>query len=287
MLDLAEGAGAAARLARALGDPTLRVVEGDGAASGIGSRTLVYREGTPVAALVHDPSLAVDPSLQEAVSAVSALTAAHGRLEAEVRIGLEEVTASRRRLLGAAEGERRRLELELREHVGAPLVALRGRLAACGDDPEVMRLVGQATRRIELALGDLDAVARGLHPRALSEGGLAGGLHDLAATSTSDVLVNVELPRLPEEVEATAYYVCAEAVANAAKYAQARLVTIDAAANDGSLRLIVCDDGVGGARVVRGGGLQGLHDRVEAVGGELSIESPEGGGTRITMELAW
>jgi signal transduction histidine kinase len=285
VVDLAEGAGAPARLARALGDPTLRVLDSDGPAGGARTRTLVYREGTPVVALVHDPSLAADPSLQEAVSAVATLTAAHGRLEAEVRAGVEEVSASRRRLLHAAEDERRRLELELRERAGDPLIGLRDRLAGFSGDPEVTRIVAQARRRLELALGDLDAVARGLHPRALSEGGLARGLEDLAATSANAVRVNVELPRLREDVEATAYYVCAEAVANAAKHAHARHVVIDSEVYDGALRLSVCDDGVGGARLVRGGGLQGLRDRVEAVGGALSVESPAAGGTRVEVRL--
>lgn len=284
VVDLAERVGGSApeRLARALGDPTLRVVEGEREGK---ATTLVYGAGAVVAALAHDPSLAADPSLQEAVSAAARLTAAHGRLEAEVRARVSEVSASRRRLLHAAEDERRRLELELRESAGAPLIALRDRLICVGGDAEVERLVGQARRRIDLALGDLDAVARGLHPRALSDGGLAGGLQDLAAASGGAVQVNADLPRLREDVEVAAYYVCAETVANAAKHARAARVVIDAGLCDGRLRVSVRDDGVGGARVVREGGLQGLRDRVEAIGGVFSVESPAGGGTRVEVTL--
>jgi signal transduction histidine kinase len=274
VVDLAErnSDGAPVRLARALGDPTLRLLD---AARHGQAATLIYREGKVVAALGHDPALASDPSLQEAVSAVAELTATHARLEAEVRARVAEVEASQRRLLHAAEDERRRLELELRERATAPLLALRDRVSDAG----------RARRRIELALADIDAVARGLHPRALSEGGLASGLRDLAESSGAEVLVNADLPRLPEDLEATAYYVCAEAVANAAKHARARRVRIDAAVCDGRLRLSVQDDGAGGARLIRRGGLQGLRDRVEATGGRFDVMSPAGGGTRVEVTL--
>ncbi len=284
VVDLAEPAGAPApeRLARALGDPSLRMLDAE---SRDLATTLVYRDGAVVAALAHDPALAADPSLQEAVSAAARLTTAHARLEGEVRVRVQEVEASRRRLLHAAEDERRRLELELRERAFAPLLRLRDRLVAAGGDPEVARLTAQARRRVELALGDLEAVARGLHPRALSGGGLVRGLRDLAATSAGEVEINADLPRLPGDLEATAYYVCAEALANAAKHAGAGRVVVDAAVDAGRLRLSVRDDGAGGARIVRRGGLQGLRDRVEATGGRFSVESPAGGGTRVEVTL--
>lgn len=250
----------------------------------VAERTGASQPGSLARAL-GEPALAEDPSLQEAISAAAALSASHNRLEAEVRVRLEEVAASQRRLLHAAEDERRRLELDLRERAGVPLLALRDRLAETGRDPEVKRLVAQAARRIELALGDVDAVARGLHPRVLSGGGLLRGLEDLATTSAEDVRVIADLPPLPAEVEATAYYVCAETVANAGKHARARRVVIDAAVCDGQLRLSISDDGIGGARVVRGGGLQGLRDRVAATGGEVTVLSPPAGGTRVEVTL--
>lgn len=296
VVDLAERSGMSLenRLARALGDPTLQVVEHVGgdvgrATSGRGEQaiTLVYRDGAAVAELVHDRSIIGDPSLADAVSAVALLTASHGRLEAEVRARIGEVAASQVRLLHAAEDERRRLELDLRAGAGARLLALRERLADPRFQrvPDVDRLVGQAHRRIDVALADLDAIARGLHPRGLLNGGLAWGLAELAATSAVEVDVRADVPRLQQDVEAVAYYVCAEAVANVAKHARARRVVIEAEVRDGNLQLCVCDDGVGGAEVIRGGGLDGLRERVEAIGGVLTVDAPAAGGTLVKMTL--
>jgi signal transduction histidine kinase len=278
------GTGRAEGLARAVGDPTLRVLPVTSATPRDPARTVVQWGGAAVAVLAHDPALGGDAALQDAVDAVATLTAAHARLEAEVCKRVEEVSASRRRLLHAAEDERRRLELELRERAGTPLVAIRDRLAGVGGShADVERLVAQASGRIERALEDLDAVARGLHPRALADGGLLGGLRELAAVSPTVVEVRAELPPLPDAVAATAYYVCAEAAANAAKHARARSIVIDAGVRDGRLALSVSDDGAGGAHVVRGGGLEGLRDRVEATGGAFRLESRPAGGTRVEV----
>jgi signal transduction histidine kinase len=131
----------------------------------------------------------------------------------------------------------------------------------------------------------LEELGRGLHPRLLSERGLEGALAELAERSVLPVDVSVASSRLPEELEAAVYFICSEALANAAKHASATKVVIDVAADGDELTVEAGDDGRGGADTVRGSGLRGLADRVEALGGELRIESPPGGGTLIAARL--
>jgi hypothetical protein len=279
------------RLARALGDPTLAVgywSAEDGAYVGAtGARltipadraaTHVERDGAPFAVLVHDAAVLRDPQLVAAVASATRLSASNVALRAEVRAQAEELSASRRRLLAAADDERRRLELRLREGPQRRLDALAPALE--GDE----RL---ARARLQLArtLDDLQELGRGLHPRELTEAGLAAALAALAERAPVPVAVDVRVGRLPAAVEATVYYVCAEALANVAKYAQAATARLEVTADDGRVRLLVADDGVGGADPARGTGLQGLADRVAALGGTLAIASPLGSGTRLTAEV--
>jgi signal transduction histidine kinase len=129
-------------------------------------------------------------------------------------------------------------------------------------------------------------MARGIHPTILAEGGLAPALRTLARRSSIPVVLRVDLKgRLPERVEVTAYYVVSEALTNAAKHAQAATVHVQVDSIDGTLRLTVSDDGVGGADPAGGSGLVGLRDRVEAAGGRLTVQSPPGQGTRLTVDL--
>jgi signal transduction histidine kinase len=287
-------------LAHALGDPTLevgywtpsgdyrdaagRVVEVP-AAGGDRAATLVERSSQPVAVLVHDSSVLEEPALVDAVTAATRLSAANAALTAEVRTQISELTASRRRLVVAAEEERRRLEARLHDGVERCVAHLTEELRAI---PEVDR-AGEHVRRAEAhlvqTLTDLRQIARGLHPREL-DGGLAGALASLAERCSVpvDVLVGA-VPSVPEEIAAAAYYVCAEALANVAKHAAASSVRLEVVECAGVLRVDVTDDGAGGADPLKGSGLRGLIDRVEALGGTVTVSSPQRGGTRVAAEL--
>ena len=135
-------------------------------------------------------------------------------------------------------------------------------------------------------LDGLREIALGIHPAVLAEGGLAPGLKTLARRSPVPVELDIRTDgRLPEPVEVAAYYVVSEALTNAAKYARASAVHVDVEANDGLLHVAVRDDGPGGADPEGGSGLLGLRDRVEAIGGTISLDSPDGAGTSLRVEL--
>ena len=128
-------------------------------------------------------------------------------------------------------------------------------------------------------------LARGIHPGALSDGGLAEAVAELAADSPIRVEVVVPSARFPQAVEAAAYFICSEALANAAKYANATRAVVRVEQQDARVRVVVSDDGVGGADLERGTGLSGLADRLEAVGGRLQVKSVAGHGTELIAEL--
>ena len=136
------------------------------------------------------------------------------------------------------------------------------------------------------AVEELQELSRGIHPAILAQGGLAPALRTLARRSAIPVALDLRIgTRLPAPIEVAAYYVMSEALANAAKHAQASRIDISVTPRDGRLMLSIRDDGIGGADRSRGSGLVGLTDRVEALGGSISVESPPGAGTRITAEL--
>ncbi|MEA2318951.1 MAG: hypothetical protein QOD44_3140, partial [Solirubrobacteraceae bacterium] len=139
--------------------------------------------------------------------------------------------------------------------------------------------------QLRAAREELRELARGIHPTALTEGGLRAALPELAKRANVPVELHVVAGRAPAPVEAAAYFVCAEALANVAKYATATRVTIAVRREPGRLVVRVADDGAGGADPARGSGLRGLADRIEALGGRLSVESPPGAGTRLEAEL--
>lgn len=294
-------------LAQALGDPSLlvayrvgpedRYVDEQGRpvaipAAGSGRVvTQVERDGRRVAVLAYDPAAIEDPQLVDAVATAARLALVNARLRAHVAVQLDELRESRRRLLDAADDERARLEQRLHDGAERRLDAFaemltRARLDAHerGHSPGA-QLLDTAAQELERALADVRALARGLHPRALTEHGLRAAVTELAAGSPLAVDVKVPAERFPPPVEATAYFVCAEALANVSKYARATRVSCRVARGDGSLRVVVEDDGVGGADVMTGTGLRGLADRVNAVGGELQVVSPLDGGTRVTAEI--
>jgi signal transduction histidine kinase len=213
------------------------------------------------------------------------------RLNAELQARLEDLAASRARIVTAGDVERRRLERNLHDGAQQRLVALsltlRLALAQLDADPNQAReLLSGAADELSLALEELRELARGLHPAVLTDRGLGAAVEALAARSPVPVeIAAVPGERLPEAIEAAAYYLIAEALTNVAKYAQASAVVVRVGAEDGVIVVEVSDDGVGGADPADGSGLRGLADRVEALGGSLDVVSPAGRGTTLRAVL--
>jgi signal transduction histidine kinase len=254
--------------------------------------TPVEHEGKRVAALVHDPSVLDDPRLVEAVSSAARLAVANGRLQAEVQAQLEELRGSRRRIFDAADTSRRGLEQRLHDGAERRLHSLAALVRATRTGPEaadanrvVRELLEEADDELRRAIADVGELARGIHPRVLSDLGLRAALTDLAERAPVAAQLEIADERFPEAVEAAAYFVCSEALTNVAKYAGASRVTLGVARRDGQLVVVIDDDGVGGADPARGSGLSGLADRVAALGGALAVASPVGGGTVVSAEI--
>ena len=203
------------------------------------------------------------------------------------------LNASRARIVAAGDAARRQVERNLHDGVQQRLVAstLRVRLAEQLVPDELddlkQQLANVASELTDVST-ELRELSRGLHPTILSQGGLGPALKTLARRSTVPLTLDAAIDRrLPEAVEVAAYYVVAEALANAAKHAQASEVTVFARRADDRLQISVQDDGIGGAEMSNGSGLIGLKDRVESLGGNLRLRSPRGGGTslRVTIPL--
>jgi signal transduction histidine kinase len=259
-------------------DETGRAVELPTAGSGR-SVTPIDHDGVPVAALVHDSSALGDPGLVADVAAATRLAVSNVQLQAEVRAHVAEVEASRRRIVEAADRQRRRLEQELRE--GAEVRLARVAQLLDSSDPHLT----EAAAALDTARRELRELARGIHPAALTERGLAGALGELAARAPVPVEIDASSERFPPAVEAVAYFVCSEGLANIAKYAEASCASLNVAVRDGALVVALSDDGVGGADASSGSGLRGLGDRVAALGGRFEVVSPRGRGTRLQAEL--
>ena len=202
----------------------------------------------------------------------------------------EELRASRSRLVAAADDERRRLERNLHDGAQQRLVALSLALrlaeSKAPDDPAATaEIIAGASDELARALEELRELARGIHPAVLTDRGLTAALEALAARSPLPVELQPVARRLPEPIEAAAYYVVSESLANVVKHAGASSVDVRLSAENGSLLVEVEDDGVGGADAQRGSGLRGLADRVAALDGELRVESPPRGGTRVVAEI--
>ena len=292
-------------LARALGDPELEVafwlperreyVDGDGRPvelpepGGVRAVTELDHDGDPVAALIHDRSLLEEPRLVRSAGAAARMAIENARLQAELRAQLDEVRASRKRIVAAGDSERRRIERNLHDGAQQHLVAIALKLRAAQrrqGDPAVGELLAETVAELQEAVEDLRELARGVHPAILTEEGLAAALESLASRSALPLtLVAAPEDRFDPEVEATAYFLVCEAVANVAKHAQASEARVSASRSHGLLVVEVADDGIGGAQPAEGSGLRGLTDRVEALGGQLRIESPSGGGTTVTAEI--
>ena len=202
----------------------------------------------------------------------------------------EDLAASRMRIVEASDAERRRLERNLHDGAQQRLVAtsLTVRLAArrVVDDPAVRAMLDGAGDELARALEELRELARGLHPAVLTDHGLRAAIEAVADLAPLPVAVDVPLDeRLPETVEAAAYFVVCEALTNVAKYARASEARVRVGRVDGSAHVEIVDDGIGGADEHGGSGLRGLADRVEALGGQLVVSSPAGAGTAVRAQL--
>lgn len=297
-VDLGQAAPRSVRdlLARALHDPTLvlgyvdpvngRVVDEEARPLALGEqpagRTATeLRDGDrPIAMLIHDSAVLDDPTLIASVAALTKITLVNAEMQAEVAGRLALVEASRRRLLTIADTERARLEAELRRAVQARLDRVAALLAAANGDggADLATLLSSARETI----GEF---ARGMHPRLLTDYGLTVALRDLAARAPLPVAVTTPDGRFDPEVEAAAYFICAEGLTNLAKYAQTATASVRVVAGLQALSVQVVDDGIGGADPVAGSGLTGLADRLAVLGGRLVVDSPPGGGTRLSASI--
>jgi signal transduction histidine kinase len=253
--------------------------------------TFVERDGRPIAALVHDPAIREDYELLDSVCAAAGLALENERLQAELRARLEELRASRERIVQAGQDERRRIERNLHDGTQQRLVYVAMTLGLAesklSTDPRSARpMIAEAREALSAALVELRELSQGIHPGILTERGLGPALVELTYHASTPVELAVELgERLPEPVEVAAYYVVSESLANVAKHAQATAVKVRVDREDGRAVVEVADDGVGGADGQGGSGLRGLRDRVEALGGRFALVSPPGRGTIIRAEI--
>jgi signal transduction histidine kinase len=293
-------------LARTLGDPSLELalwlhergsyVDSRGRPFELPPRhsdravTVLGPADAPVAALVHDPVLLERRGLLEAAGAAARLALENERLQAELRAQLAELRASRARIVQAGDDERRRLERNLHDGaqqrlLGLGLALQLARAKVGGEANGAGELLGEAEDELRRALDELRELARGIHPAVLTDQGLGAAVRSLAERSTTPVAIVVPEERLGESVEAAAYFLVSESLANVAKYAHASSVLVHITRRNGSAVIEVDDNGVGGADPARGSGLRGLSDRVQALDGTFRVDSPIGGGTHVHAEI--
>jgi signal transduction histidine kinase len=288
-------------LARAVGDPSLELalwlpdkqqfVDETGGAVNVGQDgperavTLINSQDAPLAALLHDASLAGQRPLLEAAGSAARLALENARLHAELRGQLEELRASRARIVAAADTERRRVERDLHDGAQQRLLALGLALQLLADNQGDPQLLAEAQCELQAALHELRELARGIHPSVLTDRGLPAAVSSLVDRANIPISAAVADKRYPQPVESAAYFVVSEALANIAKHADANTATITVAPANGRLVIEVSDDGQGGAKPASGTGLQGLADRVGALDGQLAVRSSPGAGTTIRAEI--
>jgi signal transduction histidine kinase len=252
--------------------------------------TAVEREGIRVAAIVHDAELDASPELVHAAASAAVLALDNERLKADLRARLEELRHSRRRIVEAADDARRRIERDLHDGAQQQLVSLALDLrllrARLKDDPDAAATVEELTEKLNVALAELRELARGIHPAVLSDHGLGPAIHVLVERAPVPVDCDLSYDeRLPAATEAAAYFVVAEGLTNVVKYANATRARVSLRRRGDVLEVEVADDGVGGAQMDAGSGLRGLSDRLAALEGEVSLDSPLGEGTRLAARI--
>lgn len=244
-----------------------------------------------VGAIVYDTRRIARPALVRAGGRVIALALDNERLAAELRASNERVRQSRERIIAAADSERRRIARDLHDGLQARLVVLamqadrvRADAIAAG---RPSRQAAELHNGLQAAITELRELVYGVVPAALAERGLYAAVKEL--TYRVPIPVELELdgddPELSELLESTGYFVVSEALTNAVKHSRAAELGVRLSVTAGVLRIEIRDDGVGGARVGGEGGMRGIVDRVEALDGEVTIQSPPGGGTRIIAEI--
>jgi PAS domain S-box-containing protein len=254
----------------------------------------VRKDGSMVPISIHCVPLKIDGRMGTAMTfhdLTSSVQAEDERRRLEVaRARLVEVSASRARIVAAADETRRRIERDLHDGIQQSLVSLalqlRGTQATI--PPQLGELEDKLSRILEgltSALDELREISHGIHPAILSKGGLEPALRTLARRAAVPVELDLRAERrLPQPIEVAAYYVVSEALTNAAKHAHASVVNVQLDTRDAMLQLAIRDDGIGGADP-QGSGLVGLSDRIEAVGGTLAVSSQRGDGTHIRVEI--
>jgi signal transduction histidine kinase len=291
-------------LANALGDPSLQVaywapsqdrfvdaagepmvLPDDGTGQAV---TMLERGGVQEAAIIHDAILLEEPGLIASVASAMRLAVENDRLTSEVEAQLQEVRASRARIVEAGDRERRRIERDLHDGAQQRLISLSLELRAARSklgeaaDPEVRRSLDRAADEAQAALVELRDLALGIHPLILTEGGLGEAIESLADRTSVDVSVDIGSERYSPAVEGAAYFVISEALANVTKYANATKATVRVRGLADHMTIEVEDDGMGGADPRSGSGLRGLADRLAALDGTITVVSPVGGGTKIS-----
>jgi signal transduction histidine kinase len=254
--------------------------------------TILERDGVQEAAIIHDAILLDEPGIVASVASAMRLAVENERLTAAVEEQLTEVRASRARIVAAGDAERQRIERDLHDGAQQRLVALtlalrlaRSRLGDDGD-PAIKLSLEQASEEARAALGELRELARGIHPQVLTASGLHTAIESLVGRTPGTVSVEIDPDvRFPPAVEAIAYFVVSESLANIAKHAEASSVQVRAEWRGGMLVIEISDDGRGGADPQMGTGLRGLMDRLSAVDGTLEVLSPAEGGTRIVARI--
>ena len=294
-------------LARSLGDPGLevaypladpgRLVDAAGTGMDPAKRdgravTPLARQGQTAAVLFHRPGLLDDPAIVEEVAAAARLALDNERLQAEVLAQLEELRASRARIVTTGDAERRRLEHDLHDGAQQRLVGLalalrltRARLSACAD-PDLRALLDRAGQRLTAAIGELRELAHGIYPAALTEEGLAAAVEALAEhTPTPITVIHMPQGRFPDPVEAAAYFVIAETTGHMATLDAASGVTVDVRHDGGRLVIEVTEDAAGNPGPELDARFTGLADRIGAVGGHLRVGQVASGGVTIRAEI--
>jgi signal transduction histidine kinase len=296
----------AAALARTLGDPSLRLyfstddgqelVDAEGGAAADGERVdpsrgrqAIMLHGRRIGVIEYNAALLADRELVRTAGRIVAIAVDRERLTADLRASERALLRSRERIVEAADRERRRIARDLHDGLQVQLVLLALEAQQLATAPPRV-VADRATRLrvdIDAAAADLRTLVRDLVPAALIERGLTAAAEDLADRMPIPTVFDSEVDddALSDVIEATTYFVLTEALANVVKHAQASVARVRLALHDGRLRLDVEDDGIGGASLAAGSGLRGLADRVEAIGGVISISSPPGRGTRVWAEV--